>query len=133
MAGERWTEAEIRHLHSYLRRGMKCSEIAAAMGKTRKRIEARIRIENDEKRSANIQRTKEWHRKRREAGIPSKQRVSDKPKTHVTPLKKRPTTEMLEEARRRLEIPRSITSEFFGDPPKGYSALDKRGIENGMG
>jgi hypothetical protein len=40
---------------------------------------------------------------------------------------------MLEEARRRLEIPRTITSEFFGDPPKGYSALDKRGNANGMG
>jgi hypothetical protein len=27
---------------------------------------------------------------------------------------------------RRLSIPRSLTAEFFGDPPKGYSALDRR-------
>jgi IS30 family transposase len=27
---------------------------------------------------------------------------------------------------RRLSIQRSLTAEFFGDPPKGYSALDRR-------
>jgi hypothetical protein len=33
---------------------------------------------------------------------------------------------VLDDARRRIEAPRTITSSFFGDPAPGQSALDKR-------
>lgn len=38
----------------------------------------------------------------------------------------RPSSELIEDAQRRSLAPRSITSAFFGDPPVGYSALDRR-------
>jgi hypothetical protein len=33
---------------------------------------------------------------------------------------------LIEDAKRRSLAPRSITSAFFGDPPPGMSALDRR-------
>lgn len=42
----------------------------------------------------------------------------------------RPTQAMIEEAVRlaRLRHERSTTGQIFNDPPRGYSALDKRGM-----
>jgi hypothetical protein len=38
----------------------------------------------------------------------------------------RPPSELIEDAKRRLLAPRSITSALMGDPPAGSSALDRR-------
>lgn len=38
----------------------------------------------------------------------------------------RPTSELMEDAKQRLLAPRSITSEFCGDPAPGWSALERR-------
>jgi hypothetical protein len=37
-----------------------------------------------------------------------------------------PSIAMMDEAQRQLVAPRSLTSEFFGDPPPGRSALDRK-------
>ncbi len=47
------------------------------------------------------------------------------------PLKRGPTTavappECIAERERRLSAPRDLTAIFMGDPPKGYSALDRK-------
>ena len=39
---------------------------------------------------------------------------------------RRTPPEVIEDAQRRSLAPRSITSAFFGDPPVGWSALDRR-------
>jgi hypothetical protein len=39
----------------------------------------------------------------------------------------RPTSEMLAAAAQRLTARRSIVSALMGDPPPGWSALDRRG------
>lgn len=41
--------------------------------------------------------------------------------------KPRPTDQMLAERDRRLTAPRSLGAALMGDPPVGYSALDKGG------
>jgi hypothetical protein len=40
----------------------------------------------------------------------------------------RPTDELLEDAKRRALAPRDITAQLMGDPPRGYSALDKQNV-----
>lgn len=42
----------------------------------------------------------------------------------------RPTEDMLADARQRSSIPRPLTSWLTGDPPPGYSALDKKHAES---
>lgn len=42
----------------------------------------------------------------------------------------RPAVQLLEEAKQRLLAPRSITAMLCGDPPPGYSALDKKQRQN---
>jgi hypothetical protein len=37
-----------------------------------------------------------------------------------------PSIAMMDDAQRQLAAPRSLTSEFFGDPPPGRSALDRK-------
>jgi hypothetical protein len=37
-----------------------------------------------------------------------------------------PSIVMMDDAQRQLVAPRSLTSEFFGDPPPGRSALDRK-------
>jgi hypothetical protein len=37
-----------------------------------------------------------------------------------------PSIVMLDDAQRQLAAPRSLTSGFFGDPPPGRSALDRK-------
>jgi hypothetical protein len=37
-----------------------------------------------------------------------------------------PSIAMMDYAQRQLVAPRSLTSEFFGDPPPGRSALDRK-------
>lgn len=38
----------------------------------------------------------------------------------------RPTDALIEEAKRRLNTPRTISQQLLGDPPPGYSALDRQ-------
>lgn len=37
-----------------------------------------------------------------------------------------PSIAMTDDAHRQLEAPRSLTSEVFGDPPPGRSALERK-------
>jgi hypothetical protein len=37
-----------------------------------------------------------------------------------------PSIAMMDDVQRQLVAPRSLTSEFFGDPPPGRSALDRK-------
>lgn len=39
---------------------------------------------------------------------------------------KGPSVEAVEDRNKRMLAPRDLTSQFFGDPPKGYSALDRK-------
>jgi hypothetical protein len=46
--------------------------------------------------------------------------------TRQIPIADAPSIAMMDDAQRQLIAPRSLTSEFFGDPPPGRSALDRK-------
>lgn len=45
---------------------------------------------------------------------------------YVPPLDKQMPRSVLDERDRRLNAPRSLSASILGDPPDGYSALDRR-------
>lgn len=47
-------------------------------------------------------------------------------RNYFVDLRFRPSVEVLRERDIRLAQPRSLTASIMGDPPPGYSALDKR-------
>lgn len=47
---------------------------------------------------------------------------------HITAGKINIPPDAFADAERRMSAPRSLTSAVFGDPPPGYSALDKRSV-----
>ena len=113
-----WSPDELETLHRMLAENKTRVEIAEALGCARARIDGRIRFERKtpEQRLEEKKRKAEWFRHR--TGIRSyrEQTISSS----------RPSYELIEEAKLRAMAPRSLTAEFFGDPPKGWSALDRR-------
>ena len=114
-----WSPDELETLHSMLAEKKTPKEIAKALGCKRYRVDGRIRAERmtPEQRADEAKRKAEWDKKNR-AGVRAyrEQIISSS----------RPASELIAEAKLRAIAPRSLTSEFFGDPPKGWSALDQR-------
>lgn len=121
----RWNFVEVTRLRKMLQDGKSPEFIAHMLGMKVQRVIERIRYEN---------RTPEQKRKKYEIAKALREKnKSDNPRrgvrtvtSHPVLAVSRPTSEMIEEAKRRAEAPRSLTAEFFNDPPQGYSALDRR-------
>lgn len=114
-----WSPDELETLHSMLAEKKTPKEIAEVLGCVRARVDHRIRHERMTPDQRLIQKKKRaaWDMRNR-TGVRSyrEQIISSS----------RPTSELIEEAQQRALAPRSLTSEFFGDPPKGWSALDRK-------
>lgn len=121
----KWTFVEVTRLRKMLEEGKSPEFIAHMLGMKVQRVIERIRYEN---------RTPEQKRKKYEIAKALREKnKSDNPRrgvrtvtSHPVLAVSRPDPEMIAEAQRRADAPRSLTAEFFGDPPAGYSALDRR-------
>lgn len=82
----------------------------------------KCRRRNDENYALRQNISGNWNRSNTRAK-PASELTRRAPATYTA---SRPSSELIEEAKQRALAPRSLTSEFFGDPPKGWSALDKR-------
>lgn len=114
----KWSPDELETLHRMLAEKKTPKEIAKALGCVRARVDGRIRAERKtpEQRLAEAKRKAEWFKHRTRVRSYRESTVSSS----------RPPSELLEEAKLRAMAPRSLTAEFFGDPPQGYSELDRR-------
>ena len=102
--GRHWSEEELERLRELTAQGLKPSAIAHLFGRNTMSVRDRVRYER-------VQR-----------GEPRKN-----PTNYVrteTPACAQALAER--DARCEASYRRSITQEFFGDPPPGWSALDKR-------
>jgi|SRR5687768_1318685 len=115
-----WSPDELETLHRMLAEKKTPKEIAEVLGCVRSRVDSRIRLERKtpEQRLADKKKKAKWFQMNR-AGCARSYRDS-------TISSSRPASELIEEAQQRALAPRSLTAEFFGDPPKGWSALDRR-------
>jgi hypothetical protein len=111
----RWTDEETATLHRMMEQGNTRDEIAKELGCDTGRIRKKI---------WDMSRTVEQRR-----NCASRRRERDERKTerHEVRTESRPDEALLAEAAIRAAAPRSLSAMLLGDPPKGYSALDRRG------
>jgi len=102
------------------RGGATDAEYIRAFGRNRKAVMARLRyLDNPAVRAAQAERgviylrSSETYRAKLKGNRPL-------PKRAIVP------PEAIEDAMRRASAPRSISAFLFGDPPPGWSALEKR-------
>lgn len=123
-----WSQKEVLLLKQMMNAGLTIREMAVRFGCTDDRV--RDRIKQDAKRphdrKMNAARAKAWREKQKAAGKNPKWPVSDGVRREVVSSAGRPSPEMIAEAEQRYLAPRSITSMLLGDPPVGWSALDRR-------
>jgi len=99
--GKRWTREEVATLNRLLAEGISQEQIALQVGKTRSAVYSKMLSLTREERRVHLERVPRL-------SVPAR---------------------CLEDRDRRLSAERDLTSEFFGDPRPGQSALDKkRGI-----
>lgn len=122
---QRWTTEELAILHRMSADGASHVEIAAALSTTKERVKARTCWEGKDE---------QWRIKRREGINAARHRRAGRQVALTAgPIfgakattASRPAPEMFAEARKRSEAPRTISQALLGDPPPGYSALDRK-------
>jgi predicted ArsR family transcriptional regulator len=102
----RWTEEEELYLVRRYEDGRPLHIVAQEMGLTRAQIRRRFQTIQDRGK------------------IPVKIRPRSRPRPRG--MNERLTVDVIEERDRRINAVRNLTSTLMGDPPPGYSALDRR-------
>lgn len=121
--GRKWTTEETETLLSLRAQSVTFPDIAVRLSRTRKAVEWRYQL---------VRLTPEKKEKFRERKNASSRTYRKRPHK-INPLRFVPGTtripeDVLMERDVRLAAPRTITAHFMGDPPIGYSALDKREV-----
>lgn len=114
-----WPPEDIQTMLDMKEAGKRNQDIAAALGRTESAVETRLRYQRmsaEQKRERALTAEK----MRREKGVP----VRNSP--HYVATNPKPTADRWAERDRRLYSPRPVGSWLMGDPPPGYSALDRR-------
>lgn len=122
-----WTEGELAMLRRLMEEGKKPDEIAAIMGISISRVKSRLYRENmtEEQRAAHAKRKLDWARKNSPVAELRECRTYINAAATVA---SRPSAELIAAAAVRAAAPpRDLTGAFLGDPPQGFSALDRRG------
>lgn len=121
-----WSKVELETLHGMLSDGKTPGQIAQELGRSCLSVQSRISRENqtEDQRKAHREKKLEWSRRNNPFAKPRDCREYINAADLVA---NRPSHELLKEAQQRSLAPhRSLTSAFLGDPPIGYSALDRR-------
>lgn len=124
MAHARWTESETQCARDLIAADAAEHEFQRALGRTRDAAYARVKYADDPE-----------YRKRCIAGAKRSNKAYYKPreKPSLVPLPTLYATapvvippSVIDEAQKRLAAPKSLTGWICGDPPMGFSALDRR-------
>lgn len=115
---EKWGPKEWGRVKHLLDRGHSVASIALMIGRSKEQIKGKIRWEtmSEEKREARRERINA----RRQANVPSTSRRYTPSITH------RAHPEAIAEREKRMIAPQTLTGAFCGDPPIGFSALDRK-------
>ncbi len=102
--------------------GMTIGAVAARIGRRVNTLKAKIRWEamDSDERASRAARIKGYKRKHR-------QTIKTERQFEMVRKEGRPSEESIADRERRHAAgPRDLTGAFFGDPPRGYSALERR-------
>jgi hypothetical protein len=120
-----WSPDEDESLRQMKSQGLSFRKIATSIGRTWCSTVHRWRLLNikDEERESRSERARTYRAERRRRDSGHKQRGVDCVRPLVIP------DVVFEERNERLSAPRSLTGFICGDPPAGYSALDRRAAQ----
>lgn len=126
MSANRWHKSEWLRAQRMLASGNPLSHVAAVLNKTAQQLRDKIRWEGMgvARRGARASRISATRAERR-----AKQKEEQKsPRTFIElVIGPKPSPKILQERDARyLAPPRDLTGAFFGDPPVGFSALERR-------
>lgn len=123
MRGQLWSREEWEKAKAMLAQGFLRETVAAEIGRTLAQLRQKIAWENmsPEVREMKRNRINNWRRAK--AALKPAPVVRHRVPSPI--LEKAPPELFVERARRQM-AQRDLTGEFFGDPPPGYSALDRR-------
>jgi hypothetical protein len=120
---QRWTDEELQLLNKMYLAGDSRKMIAEALGSTLERVKHRLRWEmtngdmREQRRKRSYMRRLQRCKDERKAAVPYSC-VSAGP---------RPVPQMIDDRDQRSAAPaRDLTALYMGDPPVGYSALERR-------
>ena len=114
-----WSDEEWQRASQLIDGGHAIKVIAQLIGRSYDSLVGKMRYEamDDEQRQAEHDRINAYRRKE---GSPYR-------KVNVA---NRPTNDILDERDRYLSAPRTLSQRLLGDPPPGYSALDRKRMES---
>lgn len=115
----RWSQEDLETLKQLLRKGKTHAQIACALNTSVERVKNRVCWDGMSGWQRELKR--QGNNRRRLNGRATSDRRQQYP---ISASKPKP--ELLEDAARRLLAPRTLTGELMGDPPIGYSALERR-------
>lgn len=111
-----WTEEETEALRAMVSAGLTYTDIATAIDRTYAAIKSRVRYINISKEVRDTANAKKRARRV----------IKTAPHKRVDVIRPTIPDEVIRDAMARAMAPRSITAHFFGDPPQGFSALERR-------
>jgi hypothetical protein len=118
MRARRWTVEETQDLLRLQAEGYVVPVIAEKMGRTTISVRERIRWLGKTEEQREI--------RRKQISVTRKGRSAVAAFDHPVMTNKRAPDERIAEREYRLALPRTLTGQYFGDPPPGYSALDRK-------
>jgi hypothetical protein len=129
---DRWTDYDRARLLEMKAEGKFFSEIGRRLGRSKNAVAEQWRW---------LSKGEEWRARRRVETAAYRRRwgktqrreyLDHNQQRFVAEVVNRPSQELLADATKRLIAPRTLTGSLCGDPPVGYSALDRRqGARNG--
>jgi hypothetical protein len=119
----RWTQEEIKQLHLLYNRGVKRYEIAKKLGMPEDRIRQRLQWES---KAGTILTARKRRRAAQRLVTKEEQKSARVFFERVEPHTRPPDEAIAERDQRFLAPARTLAGFVFGDPPTGFSALDRR-------
>jgi hypothetical protein len=116
-----WSSEETSRARKLLARNATAEEFRIELGRSKAAAQARI-LYLDNPRSRERTKERAYRQKMGERADPMPTGIQAERPRSIPP-------HLVVEARQRSAAARSITAFVFGDPPPGYSALDKRTAE----
>lgn len=129
---DRWTDYDRARLLEMKAKGMFFADIGKRLGRTKNAVAEQWRwlSKGEEWRAARRVQTAEYRRK---WGMVYRREYIDRTEaTIIASAINRPSSELMAAAWAKSTAPQTLTGALMGDPPLGYSALDRREARNGI-
>lgn len=116
-----WTDADIATAKELFADGLTCRQIGERINRTAKAVRVKLK-----RLTWTPEQRYEFNRKERLRGKKYVARKTVSGVRDMVTVVRRAPDDVLADREARYAAPRDLTGAFFGDPPQGFSALERR-------